>query len=97
MATGRSFKHNHRFYKALQGGPFLSEGLRCITWNTQGLVGSVFSRQRRRESKFVYLKKLFDSNNIICLQEVHGKDEFLQAIQASAPQFRLFCTFFSLQ
>ena len=30
-------------------GPFLSEGLRCITWNTRGLVGSVFSRQRHRE------------------------------------------------
>ena len=38
-------------------GPFLSEGLRCITWNTRGLVGSVFSRQRRRESKIAYLKK----------------------------------------
>ena len=38
-------------------GPFLSEGLRCIIWNTQGLVGSVFSRQRRRESKLVYFKK----------------------------------------
>ena len=32
-------------------------------------------------------------NNIICLQEVHGKDEFLQAIQVLAPQFRLFGTF----
>ena len=39
-------------------GPFLSEGLRCITWNTRGLVGSVFSRQRNRESKLNYLKKL---------------------------------------
>ena len=74
-------------------GPFLSEGLRCITWNTRGLVGSVFSRQRRRESKLVNLKKLFDRNNIICLQEVHGKDEFLQAIQVLAPRFRLFGTF----
>ena len=23
-------------------GPFLSGGLRCITWNTRGLIGSVF-------------------------------------------------------
>ena len=74
-------------------GPFLSEGLRCITGNTRSLVGSVFSRQRRRESQLVYLKKLFDRNNIICLQEVHGKDEFFQAIQVLAPQFRLFGTF----
>ena len=41
-------------------GPFLSEGLRCITWNTRGFVGSVFSRQRHRESKLNYLKKLLD-------------------------------------
>ena len=71
----------------------LSEGLRCITWNTRGLVGSVFSRQRNREFKLNYLKKLLDHNNIICLQEVHGRDEFLQAIQVLGPRFRLFGTF----
>ena len=32
-------------------GRFLSEGLRCITWNTRVLVGSIFSRQRSREFK----------------------------------------------
>ena len=31
-------------------------------------------------------KKLLDHNNI-CLQEEHGKDEFLQAIQVLAPRF----------
>ena len=62
-------------------GPFFSEGLRCVTWNTRGLVGSVFSRQTHRESKLNFIKKLLDHNNIICLQEVHGKDEFLQDIQ----------------
>ena len=72
--------------------PFLSEGMRCITWNTRGLVGSVFSRQRNREFKLKFLKRLLDNNNI-CLQEVHGKDEFLQAIQVLAPRFRLFGTF----
>ena len=75
-------------------GPFLSEGLRCITWNTMGLVGCVFSRQKNREFKLKYLKKLFDSNNIICLQEVHGKDEYLQPIQVLAPRFRFFWYFF---
>ena len=74
-------------------GPFLSEGLRSITWNTPGLVGSVFSRQRNREFKLNYLKKLLDHTNIICLQEVLGKDEFLQAIHVLGPRFRLFGTF----
>ena len=61
------------------------------------MVGSVFSRQRNREFKLKYLKRLVDNNNnnnnIICLQEVYGMDEFLQAIQVLAPQFRLLGTF----
>ena len=35
------------------------------------------------------------TTNIICLQEVHGKDEFLQAIQVLTPRFRFFGTFIS--
>ena len=90
------FKHNRRYLQRSTGwdgrGPFLSEGPRCITWNTRGLVGSVFSRQRRSESKLAYLK-LLDHNKIVCLREVHGKDEFLQAIQVLAPQCRSFGAF----
>ena len=90
------FKHNHGYYNVLQGGmdvaPSFFEGWRCITWNTRGLVGSVFSRQGNREFKLNYLKKLLDHNNIICLQEVHEKDEFLLAMQVLAPRFRLFGT-----
>ena len=37
-------------------------------------------------------KKLLDNNNI-CLLEIHGKDEFHQAIQVLAPRFRLFGSF----
>ena len=33
------------------------------------------------------------NNDIICLQETHGKSEFLQAVQVLLPQFRLFGTF----
>ena len=33
------------------------------------------------------------ANNILCLQEVHGKDEFLQALQVLAPRFLFFGTF----
>ena len=35
-------------------------------------------------------QKVFINNNIVCLQEVHGKDEFLQASQVLAPRFRVF-------
>ena len=37
--------------------------LRCITWNTRGLIGSVFSKQKNREFKLKYIKKLFVNNN----------------------------------
>ena len=67
--------------------------MRCVTWNTRGLVGSVFSKQKNREFKLKYLKRLFDANNILCLQEVHGKDEYLQAIQVLAPRFPFIVTF----
>ena len=36
-------------------------------------------------------KRLIE-NNIICLQEVRGKDEVLLAIQVLAPRFRLYGT-----
>ena len=74
-------------------GPFLSEGMRCITWNTRGLVESMFSKQKNREFKLKYLKKFFDTTNILCLQEVYGKDEYRQAIQVLAPRFWFFGTF----
>ena len=74
-------------------GPFLSEGMRCVTSNTKCLVESVFSKQKNREFQRKYLERLFDANNILCLQEVHGKDEYLQAIQVLAPRFRFFSTF----
>ena len=74
-------------------GHFFDGGLRCITWNTRGLVGSVFSSQKNRELKLKYFRKLLDNNNIICLQEVHGKDEFLQATQVLVPRFGFFWYF----
>ena len=45
------------------------------------------------ELKLKYFRKLFDTNNILCLQEVHGKDEYLQAIQVLAPRFKFLGTF----
>ena len=49
--------------------------------------------EEQREFKLKYLRKLLDNNNILCLQEVHGKDEYLQAIQVLAPRFRFLGTF----
>ena len=59
----------------------------------RGLVGSVLSAQKNRELKLKYFGTLIENNNVICLQEVHGKDEFLQAIQVWVPRFQLSGTF----
>ena len=52
-------------------------GLRCVTWSTRGLIGFPTSTQLSREQKHHYFSRLIENNNIVCLQEVHGKDEIL--------------------
>ena len=55
-------------------------------------LGSTASSQRR-EQKHIYLTRLAKNNDIICLQETHGKGEFRQAVQVLFPQFRFFGAF----
>ena len=75
-------------------GPFLSGGLCGVFLGTPGVsLDRVFSKQKNREFKLKYLKKLFATRNILCLQEVHGKDEHLQAIQVLAARFSFFVPF----
>ena len=57
--------------------------------NSMGLAekclrDSGIDKQKNREFKLKCLKKLFDTDNILCLGEVHGKNEYLQ------PRFRFF-------
>ena len=60
-------------------------------WRQDGLHAQPQILQRTTGLK--YLKRHFDAHNIICLQEVHGKDEYLQANQVLATQFQFFGTF----
>ena len=50
--------------------------LRCVSWKTRGLLGSTASSQVSRKQKQKYSQRLTDKNDVICLQETHGKDEF---------------------
>ena len=45
------------------------------------------------EQMHKYLKRLTDKNDVNCLQETHGNDEFLQAFQVLHTPFRMFGTF----
>ena len=65
---------------------------RCATWNTRGLLGSTASSQTFWEQKH-HLKRLAEKSDVVCLQETHGKDEFLQAQTVLHSQFRMFGTF----
>ena len=68
-------------------------GLRCASWKSRELLGSTASSQTSREQKHRYLKRLIDKNDVVCVQETHGKDGFLQALQVLQTQFRMFGTF----
>ena len=47
-----------------------------------GILEVLLDRFLPHESlKLDYFRRLIENNNVICLQEVHGKDEFLQTIQ----------------
>ena len=91
------FMHNRRSYNVLQGGmDVVPSSLKAcdVLLGTPGASLDLFSPDKGTGSSNsnILKKKLLDNNNIICLQEVHGKDEFLQSIQVLFPRFRLFGT-----
>ena len=67
---------HRRYYNVLQGGMDVALAFpkACDEFlGTPGALSDLFSPDNRTESKLEYLKKLLDHNNIICLQDVHGK------------------------
>ena len=62
-----------------------------VLLGTPGALVDLLAPDKGTESSNSIISK--NSWTIICLQEVHGKDEFLQAIQVLAPRFRLFGAF----
>ena len=68
----------------------LDDGLRCVSWNRRGLIGSLASSQHSCGKKHIYLARFAKINHIICLQ-------FLQAIQVLVSQFMLYGTFIRMQ
>ena len=59
-------------------------GLRCVTWNTRGLIGYPFSSLTSKEKQH---------NDSVYLPEATTSDEFLHALQVLAPRFLLCGTF----
>ena len=84
---------NHlEYYRLLQVGIRVATSLTEVCDVLLGTLGlsldRFFPRRENRELKLKHLRKLFDNINILCFQEVQGKDEYLQAIQVLAPRFR---------
>ena len=89
---------NHlKYYRVLQVGIRVAISLTEVCDVLLGTLGvsldRVFPSQKNRELKLKYFRKFFDNNNILCLQEFHGKDEYLPAIQVLAPRFKFFAPF----
>ena len=53
----------------------------------------MFSPNKNREFKLKYLRKLFDNNNILCLQEVRGKTRISRLFRCRLRGFVFFGTF----
>ena len=85
---------NHlKYYKVLQVGIHVAISLMEVCDILLGTpvvsLDRFFLAEEQRAQTQIYLRKLFDNNNILCLQ----KDAYLQAIQVLAPRFRFFATF----
>ena len=72
-------------------------GFRCVTRNTWELLGSTSTSQAARERKVKYLVDLVRNDDVICLQETHGKDEYLQALLPMLSVLGLFGNLFTQQ
>ena len=49
------------------------DGIRCVVWNTRGLLESPFSIFQGKKAQ--PLQTAYSENDIVCLQEIHGKDQ----------------------
>ena len=90
------FNHHTKYYSVLQVGMDVAFPLLevCgVLLGTPGGLLDLFSPNRRTESSNSNISRSSLTPTTSCLQEVHGKDEFLRAIQVLAPRFRLFGTF----
>ena len=56
-------------------------------------LGSTACSQTSREQKHHYVKRLADKNDVVCLQETRGKEEFVQALQELHSHLRMFGKF----
>ena len=63
----------------------LQHDLRIVSWNTRELLGSGFIAQRRRERKYLCLKKVCEKADVVCLQDTHGTHEYIQAFSLILP------------
>ena len=94
------YKHQRKYYSVVQDGMDVALSFLEVCGVLLGTPGvsldRFFSKQKNREFKLKYLKKLFATKNILCLQEVHGKDKYLQSIQVLARDLGFFGTFFFL-
>ena len=93
------FKYNRRDYNALQGGlvvvPSFLKACDVLLGIPEALSDLSSPDKGTGNLNLFISQSSLIVTTFCCLQEVHGKDDFLQAIQVLAPQFRFFLFFSS--
>ena len=72
---------------------FRMEALDAFLGIREGSSALLLPRNVPGAGNMPILHALPENNDVICLQETHGKDQFPQAVQVLVSQFRLFGTF----
>ena len=90
------FKHHRRYYNVLQDRmdvvPSFPKACGVLLGTPRALM-DLSTPEKGIENSNSNISKDSLTPTTFCLQEVHGKDEYLQAIQVLASRFRFFGTF----
>ena len=86
-------KHNEVVWIGTQVSMFLKAVFDVSPGIKEGLLDLHFLHKLPGKENITTSVDFTGSNDIICLQEIHGKDEFLQALQFLDPCLQLFGTF----
>ena len=62
-------------------------GFGMVTWNVSGLIGSLFGVHSRQSAKMRGFHKLLDGCDLVFLQETHGSEKALLALQSMFPEW----------
>eukprot|EP00959_Pyramimonas_sp_CCMP1952_P264927 5539702-Pyramimonas_sp.AAC.1 len=74
--------------------PFLpSDKFSIASWNSAGLVGSVFGKHWKQLSRYRHVRTLLERHDIVLIQGSHGSEADLQYLRGEQPAFSFWGSF----